>query len=242
MIEIIPAIDIIGGRCVRLTKGDYSSTKVYDASPVDMALSYADSGVRRIHLVDLDGAKQGSPANLKTLEAVADKVSVEIEWGGGLSSSQALADAFNAGAGCGIIGSVAVREPSLMHAWLQSFGPSKIILGADVRGRLVAVKGWTEDSLKTVDSLIEDFLPDGLSQIICTDISRDGMLQGPSFELYTGLQEKYPGPSFTVSGGISCPQDVEKLDSLNLRKVIIGKAIYEGRISLKDIEKWCLNA
>ena len=242
MIEIIPAIDIIGGRCVRLTKGDYATKKVYDASPIDMALAYADCGARRIHLVDLDGAKEGAPANLKVLEAIAGRVAIETEWGGGLSSQQALRDAFNAGATCPIIGSVAVKNPALMHSWLQSFGPSRIILGADVREDKVAVKGWTEDSSKTVDSLIEEFLPEGLSQVICTDISRDGMLQGPSFELYTRLQNTYPQVCFTVSGGISGPSDIEKLDSLNLSKVIVGKAIYEGRITLKDIEKWSANA
>ena len=241
MTEIIPAIDIIGGRCVRLSKGDYGTKKVYDAGVLDMALAYADCGVRRIHLVDLDGAKAGQPMNLRALESVASRVNVELEWGGGLGSEEALRSAFNAGATCGIIGSVAVRKPELMHRWLRGFGPEKIILGADVRGRKVAVKGWLEDSEKSIDDLMTEFLPDGLSQVICTDISRDGMLQGPSFGLYSELQKQYPQAVFTVSGGISGMQDIEKLNADGLAKVIVGKAIYEGKISLKDIERWLQN-
>lgn len=242
MIEIIPAIDIIDGRCVRLTKGDYSQKKVYDSSPVDMALQYADCGVKRIHLVDLDGAKASEPRNLKTLEQIASKVDVEIEWGGGISGDDALRSMFDAGADCGIIGSIAVRQPDLMHGWLKAFGPERIILGADVRGRMIAVKGWLEDSAVSIEKLIGDFLPDGLSQVICTDISRDGMLQGPSFELYTELQDLFPDIIFTVSGGISSFDDVEKLDAMGQKRVIVGKAIYEGRISLKQIEQWSQNA
>ncbi|MDO5442441.1 MAG: 1-(5-phosphoribosyl)-5-[(5-phosphoribosylamino)methylideneamino]imidazole-4-carboxamide isomerase [Bacteroidia bacterium] len=242
MIEIIPAIDIIDGRCVRLTKGDYAQKKVYDSSPVDMAVRYADCGVKRIHLVDLDGAKASCPMNLKTLEQIASKVSMEIEWGGGLSGDSAVKDMFNAGATCGIIGSVAVRKPELMHRWLEEFGAGKMILGADIRDRMVAVKGWLEDSSVSIDDLIKDFLPDGLSQVICTDISRDGMLQGPSFGLYSELQDTFPDIIFTVSGGISSFDDIEKLDAMGQKRVIVGKAIYEGRISLKQIEQWSQNA
>ena len=242
MIQIIPAIDIIEGRCVRLTKGDYGSRKVYDASPLDMAMSYADCGVKRIHLVDLDGAKASQPVNLRTLEAIASKVSVETEWGGGISSDQALKDCFNAGATCGIIGSVAVRKPELMHGWLEAYGPDKVILGADARNGKVAVKGWLEDSELSIEALVEMFLPDGLSQIICTDISKDGMLQGPSFELYKDLQQKYLQTIITVSGGISSFEDIEKLDSMGLARVIVGKAIYEHRITLTQISKWSQNA
>lgn len=242
MIEIIPAIDIIDGRCVRLTKGDYARQKTYDASPVDMAKRYADCGVKRIHLVDLDGAKASAPVNLKTLECIASSVQVETEWGGGISSDQALRDIFNAGAGCGIIGSVAVRQPQLMHSWLAAYGPSRMILGADVRDGLVAVKGWLEDSEMTVEALVETFLPDGLSQVICTDITKDGMLQGPSFDLYADLQKKYPQTVMTVSGGISTFSDIEKLDAMGLARVIVGKAIYEHRITLEQISLWSQNA
>ncbi len=242
MISIIPAIDIIDGRCVRLSKGDYARKKVYDAHPVDMALQYADCGVRRIHLVDLDGAKLSSPVNLRTLEAIASKVDVELEWGGGISSESALADVFNAGAGCAIVGSVAALQPEQFRCWLRRFGPSRMILGSDVRGRRLAVKGWLEDTDYTIDDQVRDMLGDGLSQVICTDISRDGMLQGPNVDLYVELQSAFPAVDFTVSGGISGMQDIEMLESHGLRKVIVGKAIYENRITLEDIERWSQNA
>jgi len=240
MIEIIPAIDIISGRCVRLTKGDYAQKKVYDASPVDMASAYADCGVKRIHLVDLDGAKQSSPANLKTLESIRNAVGIEVEWGGGIGSDDALRDIFNAGADCAIVGSVAALKPDLFRFWLNKFGSGRMILGADVRNGLIAVKGWLEDTQVRIEDLVAGF--DGISQVICTDISRDGMLQGPSFDLYTRLQGQFQSVCFTVSGGIGSMADIEKLDSLRLRKVIVGKAIYENRITLKDIEQWSLNA
>lgn len=242
MIQIIPAIDIIDGRCVRLTKGDYGQKKVYDSSPVDMALKYADCGVSRIHLVDLDGAKASAPMNLKTLEQIASKVDVEIEWGGGISGEDALRSMFDAGADCGIIGSIAVRQPELMHGWLKAFGPERIILGADARNGKIAVKGWLEDSSLTISELVDSFVPDGLSQVICTDISRDGMLQGPSFDLYEELQGAYNDIVFTVSGGISTFDDIVRLDEMELKRVIVGKAIYEGRITLKQIEQWSQNA
>lgn len=242
MIEIIPAIDIIDARCVRLTKGDYGQKKVYDSSPVDMAMAYADCGVKRIHLVDLDGARESVPRNLKTLEQIASKVDIETEWGGGISGDGALKDVFDAGATCGIIGSIAVRQPELMHGWIKAFGPDRIILGADARNGKIAVKGWLEDSSMSINELIDSFVPDGLSQVICTDISRDGMLQGPSFGLYEELQETYKDIIFTVSGGISTFDDIVRLDGMKLKRVIVGKAIYEGRITLKQIEQWSQNA
>lgn len=241
MIQIIPAIDIIGGRCVRLTRGDYSAKKTYDASPLDMALRYEDCGVRRIHLVDLDGAKEGSPANLRTLEEIASRLGTELEWGGGIATDADIRSVFNAGATQAIIGSVAVMKPDLFRGWLRVQGPSRIILGADIRGRKVAVKGWQEDSAEEIDTLVEAFLPDGLKELICTDISRDGMLQGPSFGLYGELQEKWPDLTITVSGGISCTDDIERLDGMGLRRVIVGKAIYEGRITLEQIRLWSQN-
>lgn len=235
MIEIIPAIDIIDGRCVRLTKGDYGQKKVYDASPVEMAQRYADCGVKRIHMVDLDGAKAGQPVNLATLEAVATKVGVEIEWGGGISSALALESVFNAGATHSIVGSIAATRPELFEQWLSQFG-SKMILGADVKEGFIAIKGWQETAAMRIDDLLGRY--SGLKETICTDISRDGMLQGPSFELYTRLQKDFPSISVTVSGGISSMDDIRTLDRLGLRKVIVGKAIYENRITLKDIELW----
>lgn len=242
MIEIIPAIDIIEGRCVRLSQGDYSRSKVYDSSPVDMAKRYADCGVKRIHVVDLDGAKSSSPKNLKTLEKMAIGASVEIEWGGGIKSEESLRALFDYGATYAIVGSVAARTPELFAEWLDMFGGGKMVLGADVRSGKVSVNGWQEDLGVTIEQLVDGFLPYGLSQVICTDISKDGMLEGPSFDLYTDLQSRYEGVDFTVSGGISSMADIERLSELQLRKVIVGKAIYENRITLKDIERWLLNA
>lgn len=238
MIKIIPAIDIIGGKCVRLSQGDYDRVKVYDASPVDMAKQFADCGVSRIHLVDLDGAKASKPVNIRTLEQIANSVDLELEWGGGLSNDQALRDIFNAGAACGIIGSAAVLSPEKFSGWLKEFSGQRMILGADVRGHKVAVKGWTEDSEQTIEQVIERFLPEGLSQVICTDISRDGMLSGPNIGLYRQLQETFPGVEFTVSGGVAGPQDIEALAQAGMRKVITGKAIYENRITLRQIREW----
>ena len=240
-IEIIPAIDIIEGRCVRLSQGDYDRRKVYDASPVDMAKRYADCGVKRIHVVDLDGAKSSSPKNLRTLEQMAVGAGVEIEWGGGIKSEESLRALFDYGATYAIVGSVAARAPKLFAEWLACFGGERIVLGADVRDGKISVNGWQEDLAVTIEELIDGFQPMGLSQVVCTDITRDGMLQGPSDELYVGLQSRYPSIDFTVSGGIGSMADVERLSEKSLRKVIVGKAIYENRITLKDIERWSLN-
>lgn len=239
--QIIPAIDIIDGRCVRLSQGDYDRRRVYDASPEDMAKRYADCGVRRIHVVDLDGAKSSSPKNLKTLERMAVGASVEIEWGGGVKSEDALRALFDYGADCAIVGSVAAREPELFIEWLLRFGGERMILGVDVRDGRVSVNGWREDLNLGVDDMVGEFLPHGVKQVVCTDISKDGMLQGPSFDLYTDLQRRYEGVDFTVSGGIGSMSDIVRLDELGLRKAIVGKAVYENRITLKDIERWSLN-
>lgn len=243
MIQIVPAIDIIEGRCVRLSQGDYDQKKVYDGKPEDVARAFADAGVRRIHLVDLDGAKKSAPVNLKTLESIANKVNdVELEWGGGLKEENHLRSAFDAGATNAVIGSTAALQPELFEQWLGIFGGKKMVLGADVRNGKIAVKGWLEEAAMGIDDLCDRFLPFGLEESIVTDISKDGMLQGPSTGLYTTLQSKYDGITFTVSGGISSMEDIQNLNDLGLRRVITGKAFYEGRISLKDIEKWSLNA
>ena len=238
MIQIIPAIDIIEGHCVRLSQGDYARQKTYDASPVDMVKRYVDCGMKRIHVVDLDGAKTSQPKNLRILEQMAGIRGVEIEWGGGLKSDTALRDLFNAGATYAIVGSLAAKNPECFSAWLSIYGPEHIILGADVREGKVSVSGWQEDLDMSIEDLIGRFLQCGLSQVICTDISRDGMLEGPSFNLYTSLQGRFPDVDFTVSGGISSIADIIRLEELGLRKVIIGKAIYENRITLKELEKY----
>ncbi|MCR4859050.1 MAG: 1-(5-phosphoribosyl)-5-[(5-phosphoribosylamino)methylideneamino]imidazole-4-carboxamide isomerase [Bacteroidales bacterium] len=241
MIRIVPAIDLIGGRCVRLTRGDYAQKKIYDGDPADVARSYADCGVERIHLVDLDGAKAGAPCNLRTLEKIAYAVSCELEWGGGIADGKALGSVFDAGATHAIIGSVAALQPELFESWLASYGP-RMILGADVRDGRIAVRGWQESAPLGIDELLTRFLPLGLQECIVTEISRDGMLQGPASELYVRLQRDFPSVSFTVSGGVSGMDDIRALDALHLPRAIVGKAIYENRITLKDIALWSQSA
>lgn len=239
---IIPAIDLIDGRCVRLTQGDYGQKKEYSADPLDMAKQYEDCGVSRLHIVDLDGAKAKQPCNLRTLEKIASGTSLDIEWGGGIKDSVSLRSALDAGARRIICGSVAVDNRQEFLSWLSEFGSSKIILGADVRDGKVATHGWMKDSGLTLAELMDWYVPAGLTQMICTDISKDGMLQGPDFEFYVGLKRAFPTVDVTLSGGISCMADIEKAAQLELHSVIVGKAIYEGRISLKEIESWLLNA
>lgn len=235
MLQIIPAIDIIDGKCVRLSQGDYLRKTTYPVSPLEMARRYADAGISRLHLVDLDGAKTGYPVNLPVLEEIAGAGIIDIEWGGGIKSRQGLKDVLDAGAGHAIIGSLAVKQPHIMNEWLEEFGGERIILGADVRDGKISINGWLEDSSFTIDDLMGRFLPHGLREVIVTDISKDGMLAGPSTQLYLDLKSRYPEVIFTVSGGISSMADVERLDALGLQRVIIGKAIYEGRITLPDL-------
>lgn len=241
MIRIVPAIDLIGGRCVRLTQGDYATKKVYDASPVETARRYADCGVQRIHLVDLDGAKASRPCNLSVLEQIAAAVSCELEWGGGIASSEDLAQVFDAGASHAIIGSVAALQPERFEEWLSRWG-SRMILGADVRqteGRWrVAVKGWQEEAPLSLDAILRRFAGRELREAIVTDIGRDGMLQGPTTGLYVQLQAAFPQVTFTVSGGVSSMDDIRALNAAGLQKAIVGKALYENRITLKDIALW----
>lgn len=240
MIEIIPAIDIIDGECVRLTQGDYATKKSYFKDPVAVARRYEDIGIRRIHVVDLDGAKASYPINLKALERIAAGTGLDIQWGGGVRSEAALQAVFNGGAKRAICGSVAITKPTLFREWLSKFGGGRMILGADVKDGFVATHGWLESSQVAVEELIANFSNAGLSQVICTDISKDGMLQGPSFEMYEKLQRAYNQINITISGGISSIDDILRLDGMGLRSVIVGKAIYEGRITLKQIEKWLL--
>lgn len=239
-IEIIPAIDIIDGKCVRLSQGDYNAKTVYDASPVDMVKRFVDHGFTRIHAVDLDGAKAGRPCNLSVLEKMASACGdVRMEWGGGIKTDDDMRDCVNAGCSFAVIGSVAAKQPELFDKWLERYGNGMMVLGADLRDGKVAVSGWLGDTDITIDDIVKRFLPGGLTQAIVTDISRDGMLQGPSFDLYTEIQEKYPDVDFTVSGGISSLADVEKCAELGLRRVIVGKALYEGHVSLKELERIC---
>ena len=235
MIEIIPAIDLIGGKCVRLSQGDYGRKSEYAVSPVEMVERYVDAGMTRVHVVDLDGARGEGPVNMPLLEKMASVKGASIEWGGGLKSDTAVRDCFEAGASYAVIGSLAVSRPDLFAGWLEEYGGERMVLGADERDGKVAVKGWLEESELTVDALVEKFLGVGLSQCIVTDIAQDGMLRGPSFALYERLQRTYPGVDFTVSGGVGSIDDIREADRLGLRRIIVGKAIYEGRIQLKDL-------
>lgn len=232
-IEIIPATDIIGGACVRLTQGDYGRRTTYYSDPFEAALRFEETGIRRLHMVDLDGAKAAEPQNLAVLERIAAKTSLEVQYGGGIKSRAALRSVFDAGARRAVCGSVAVREPELFARWIAEFGPERLILGADVRDGVVAIQGWTERSERTAPELIETFLPAGLRQVVCTDISRDGMLCGPAVALYADLQRRFPQVEITVSGGVSSPDDIARLEREGLRSVIVGKALYEGRITLE---------
>lgn len=237
---IIPAIDLMDGKCVRLTQGDYGQKKEYSADPLDMARQYEDSGIGRLHVVDLDGAKAKKPCNLAVLERIAAETSLDVEWGGGIKDAGSLKSALDAGAGRIICGSIAVDDRTEFSSWLSEFGPSRIILGADVRDGKVATHGWLRDSGLSLEELMGWYVPCGLSQMICTDISRDGMLQGPDFGFYDALKQAWPSVDVTLSGGVSCMDDLYEASRLGLHSVIVGKAIYEGRISLKDIESWLL--
>lgn len=241
-IEIIPATDIIGGACVRLTQGDYDRRTTYYSDPLEAALRFEEAGIRRLHMVDLDGAKASQPRNLAVLERIASKTALEVQYGGGIKSTEALRSVFDAGASRAICGSVAVRRPELFAEWLAEFGPEKLILGADIRNGKVAIQGWTEASELTAQELIAQFAPQGLSQVICTDIARDGMLCGASAEFYAALQGEFSGVEITVSGGIGSKADIEALDGAGLRSVIVGKALYEGRITLDELKRCLQNA
>ena len=217
-------------------KGEYGKVTVYNSDPVDMVKLYLDYGLTRIHAVDLDGAKTSYPVNLRILEKMAHVKGAKIEWSGGLKSDQSVIDAFNAGATYVCGGSIAALRPEIFENWLNIYGDDKVLLGADVREGHVSVKGWTEDTQETIENLVERFLPFGLSQTVVTDISRDGTLQGIDCLFYEKLQKKYPSVDFTVSGGISSIKDIEEATKHGLRKVIVGKAIYENKISLTDLQ------
>lgn len=235
-IEIIPAIDLIGGECVRLTQGDYARKTAYYRDPLEAALRYQEAGLHRLHLVDLDGAKASRPQNLEVLHRIATHTSLSIQYGGGIKNTEALEAVFEAGADRAICGSIAVQEPQAFIHWIERFGADRMILGADTRDGRIAINGWTEASTIGVEELIESFQSAGLRQVICTDIAKDGMLQGPTETLYTTLQTRFPHIDITVSGGISSWTDIQRLDALGLRSVIVGKAIYEGRITLDQLK------
>lgn len=238
MIEIIPAIDIIGGKCVRLSKGDYATKKIYNENPVEVAKMYVDNGIQRLHLVDLDGAKAGHIVNYKVLEAVASNTNLTIDFGGGLKTSDDLRIAFESGAQMVTGGSIAVKNPTEFESWIAKYGSEKIILGADAKDGKIAVTGWLENTDSELIPFVENYYKKGIRKVICTDISRDGMLQGPAIALYRQILDKISDLWLVASGGVSNITDVEELDNKGIPAVIIGKAIYENRISLKELQKF----
>lgn len=238
MIEIIPAIDIIDGKCVRLTQGDYNQKKVYNENPTEVAKSFENAGIKRLHLVDLDGAKAKKIINYKVLENISNQTNLLIDFGGGLQSDEDLKIAFESGANQITGGSIAVKNPEVFLSWIESYGSEKIILGADAKDELVAVSGWQETTEMSIYDLLQKYLAHGIKYTISTDVAKDGLLQGPSIELYKKMQDKFPDLHIIASGGVSVMQDIIDLDEMHIFGVIVGKAIYENRISLKEIEKY----
>jgi len=238
MIEIIPAIDMIDGKCVRLTQGDYGKKTIYNENPLEVALEFEDAGLKRLHLVDLDGAKAKKVINWKVLEKISSRTSLHIDFGGGVQSEEDIRIVFESGAKQVTGGSVAVKQPDLFKEWLSVYGGEKIILGADAKNEKVAVSGWEEGTELWVYDFVETYVELGVKYAISTDVAKDGLLQGPSFDLYKNLQDKCPDLKIIASGGVSDIGDVEKLAEMNIYGVIIGKAIYENRISLPELQRF----
>ena len=235
MIEIIPAIDIIDGKCVRLTRGDYDTKKIYGADPHSVAQRYADAGIKRLHVVDLDGARAGQLINDEAIEAICSVKGLDVDLGGGIQSDRDISKAFALGAKQITAGSIAAWEPAKVIKWLSEYGPEKIILGADFKHGKIATSGWQESTGFDLMTYLDDYISRGIKTVISTDISRDGMLEGSAEKTYATIKERYPHLELIASGGISCMDDIKKLNELNINGVIVGKAIYEERISLDDI-------
>ena len=238
MIEIIPAIDMIEGKCVRLTQGDYATQKVYNEDPLEVAKAFEDAGIRRLHVVDLDGAKAGHIVNYRVLEKLAGHTSLIIDFGGGLKQTKDVEIAFDCGAQMVTGGSIAVKDPETFTAWIARFGSERIILGADAKDRRIAISGWEEATDAELLPFIQKYREQGIEKVICTDISRDGMLEGPAVDLYQEILEAVPEIYLIASGGVSSIADIEKLAEANVPAVIFGKALYEGRITLKELERF----
>jgi len=235
---IIPAIDIINGQCVRLTKGDYNTKKVYNESPLEVAKAFEGAGLTHVHVVDLDGALAKHIVNAKVLEEIASKTSLQVDFGGGIKSETDLQTAFDCGASQVTLGSIAVSAPELVLEWLEKFGAAQLILGADAKNRRIATHGWEQDSGLDVIDFIKDYTQKGFEYVLCTDIAKDGMLKGPSLGLYFELLEQFPGIALIASGGVTTMDDIYQCAELGCAAAIIGKAIYEGKISLTDIEQY----
>lgn len=233
--EIIPAIDIIAGKCVRLTQGDYSQKKEYADDPLEVARKFEAAGIKRLHLVDLDGAKAKHIVNRQVLESIAKKTSLKVDFGGGVQSDADIQLAFDCGATQVTGGSIAVKNPDLFEDWIKVHGSEKIILGADAKNRKIAIGGWEETTTADVISFIKGYNEKGILYVICTDVAKDGLLEGPSIELYKDILEEIPGIKLIASGGVSSMKDLEELEKSGVYGTIVGKAFYEGRVSLQDL-------
>jgi phosphoribosylformimino-5-aminoimidazole carboxamide ribotide isomerase len=238
MIELIPAIDIIDGKCVRLSQGDYNTQKVYNESPLEVAKEFEANGIRRLHVVDLDGAKSSHIVNYKVLDQLAGHTSLTIDFGGGIKTDEDLTIAFEYGAQMVTLGSIAVKNPDLFKSWLHKFGAEKIILGADVKDNRISVNGWKEESQQELLPFLDGYTQEGIRKVLCTDISRDGMLQGPCIDLYKQIMAQFPDMHLIASGGVSGLDDIIRLDEAGIPAVVFGKALYEGRITLKDLKRF----
>ncbi len=236
--QIIPAIDIIDGKCVRLTQGDYAQKKIYNEHPLEVAKAFEDAGLHRLHLVDLDGAKAGAVKNWKVLETIAAKTKLVIDFGGGIKKENDVKIVFNSGAALATVGSLAVKNETEFVRWLLQFGAEKFLLGADVKQEKIAVSGWLETTDIWIYDFIQQYLEHGVQQLFCTDVSKDGKLQGPSLELYTNIIGKFPALHFIASGGVSNLKDLKDLAAIGCSGAIVGKAIYENRIALHDLKQF----
>ena len=236
--QIIPAIDIIDGKCVRLTEGDYAQKTIYNEDPLEVAKAFEAAGIQRLHLVDLDGAKAGAVKNWKVLESIALNTKLVIDFGGGIKTNDDVALVFERGATLATIGSMAVANPTLFLSWVKTYGADRFFLGADVKDNHIAVNGWMQTSNIAIDSFISDYLAQGISNIFCTDVSKDGRLEGPSTALYQSLLQLFPNLNLVASGGVSSLQDLETLDAIGCAGAIVGKAIYENRISLESLQQF----
>lgn len=234
--HIIPAIDLIEGKAVRLTQGDYNQKKEYNARPLEVAQQFEDAGLTRLHLVDLDGAKEKRVINWKVLELIASKTHLHIDFGGGVQSDEDLRIAFECGAKQVTGGSIAVKQPEVMERWLSRYGADKIILGADAKNEKIAVSGWEEGTEVWIYDFVEKWVEKGIQSVISTDVAKDGLLQGPSFDLYRNLQDRFSKLNIVASGGVSSMADIEQLADMGVFGVIVGKAIYEGRVTLKELQ------
>ncbi|MDR3141615.1 MAG: 1-(5-phosphoribosyl)-5-[(5-phosphoribosylamino)methylideneamino]imidazole-4-carboxamide isomerase [Tannerellaceae bacterium] len=241
MIDLIPAIDLIDGKCVRLTQGDYNTKKVYNEDPLEVAKMFEDYGLRRLHVVDLDGARKGSIVNYRALERIAGHTSLIIDFGGGLTHESDLEIAFESGAQMVTGGSIAVKDPEMFASWITEYGDQKIILGADARNDKIAISGWEETTGEEIVPFIQAYYNKGITKVISTDISRDGMLEGPAIDLYKTIKEALPCLYVIASGGVSSVADIEKLEEAGIPGVIFGKAVYEGRIQLKELIRFTDN-